>query len=80
MAARDQLEGNDHPEVSPSFSPSCTAGVEQSSHSHRGGTGAQRQATELEAEGVEVTRGNLGEYEVDFKRYGWFPDSLESNA
>ena len=43
----------------------------------RGETGARRQAEKLESEGVEVTRGSLGEYEVDFDRYGWFPDSVD---
>jgi methylated-DNA-protein-cysteine methyltransferase related protein len=32
----------------------------------------------LRAEGVTVTTGSLGELEVDFGRYGWFPDVLPS--
>jgi methylated-DNA-protein-cysteine methyltransferase-like protein len=45
----------------------------------RGVNGASRQATALEAEGVQVQRASLGEYTVDFTTYGWFPDSLPSN-
>jgi len=42
----------------------------------RGVNGASNQAEALRAEGVEVDRGSLGEYTVDFQQYGWFPDSL----
>jgi hypothetical protein len=45
----------------------------------RGVNGARQQATALEAEGVQVTRGSLGEYTIDFKTYGWFPDRLPSD-
>lgn len=45
----------------------------------RGANGASQQATALEAEGVQVTRGSLGEYSVDFATYGWFPDILPSD-
>lgn len=45
----------------------------------RGANGASQQANALEAEGVQVTRGSLGEYSVDFATYGWFPDILPSD-
>ncbi|KAI5196647.1 hypothetical protein E4T42_06649 [Aureobasidium subglaciale] len=45
----------------------------------RGANGASQQATALEAEGVQVTRGALGEYTIDFTTYGWFPDRLPSD-
>ena len=45
---------------------------------HRGPGGANRQATALQAEGVTVTTGHLGELYVDFGTYGWFPDILPS--
>ncbi|KAI5201154.1 hypothetical protein E4T39_05396 [Aureobasidium subglaciale] len=47
--------------------------------SPRGANGASQQATALEAEGVQVTRGALGEYTIDFTIYGWFPDRLPSD-
>ena len=43
---------------------------------YRGANGAARQEAALSAEGVEVTRGNLGERVVDFSVWGWFPDDL----
>lgn len=46
----------------------------------RGPSGASRQAAVLRAEGVEVTQGALGEFTVDFGRYGWFPSVLPSEA
>ncbi|CAK4030553.1 MGMT family [Lecanosticta acicola] len=46
--------------------------------SNRGVDGAARQETALIAEGVEVSRGDLGERTVDFSQYGWFPDRLPS--
>jgi len=45
----------------------------------RGVNGARQQATALEAEGVQVIRGSLGEYTIDFTTYGWFPDRLPSD-
>ncbi|KAF2244103.1 DNA binding methylated-DNA--cysteine S-methyltransferase [Trematosphaeria pertusa] len=48
--------------------------------SPRGPSGASRQAAVLRAEGVEVTQGALGEFTVDFGRYGWFPSVLPSEA
>lgn len=45
----------------------------------RGVNGARQQATAIEAEGVQVTRGSLGEYLIDFSIYGWFPDRLPSD-
>lgn len=45
----------------------------------RGVNGARQQATAIEAEGVQVTRGSLGEYLIDFAVYGWFPDRLPSD-
>jgi methylated-DNA-protein-cysteine methyltransferase-like protein len=45
----------------------------------RGVNGARQQAIALEAEGVQVTRGSLGEYTIDFTTYGWFPDRLPSD-
>ncbi|KAJ4305421.1 Alkyltransferase-like protein 1 [Kalmusia sp. IMI 367209] len=48
--------------------------------SPRGPNGASRQASALRAEGVEVTQGAMGEFSVDFERYGWFPSVLPSEA
>ncbi|KAG7092742.1 hypothetical protein E1B28_009069 [Marasmius oreades] len=42
-----------------------------------GTNGAQRQREALEAEGVEVTVGRAGEFKVDMRIYGWFPDNVE---
>ena len=44
----------------------------------RGPSGASRHAAVLRNEGVEVTRGAMREYQVDFGTYGWFPDILPS--
>ncbi|RYP93170.1 hypothetical protein DL770_000744 [Monosporascus sp. CRB-9-2] len=41
-------------------------------------SGARNQAAALEAEGVEVTTGALGELSVDFAEFGWFPEILPS--
>lgn len=41
-------------------------------------TGTLNQAAALEAEGVTVTTGALGELMVDFAEYGWFPNILPS--
>ncbi|TDZ35048.1 Alkyltransferase-like protein 1 [Colletotrichum spinosum] len=41
-------------------------------------TGARSQADALRAEDVEVTQTAMGEFEVDFESYGWFPDLLPS--
>lgn len=38
-----------------------------------GTDGAQRQSDALEAEGVEVITGRMGELRVDLARWGWFP-------
>lgn len=35
---------------------------------------AARQAEVLREEGVEVDTDAMGEFYVDFARYGWFPD------
>ncbi|KAH7305572.1 6-O-methylguanine DNA methyltransferase [Stachybotrys elegans] len=43
-------------------------------------SGSRNQATALQAEGVEVTRGALGEFTVDFAAYGWFPNDLPSDV
>ncbi|OIW27773.1 DNA binding methylated-DNA--cysteine S-methyltransferase [Coniochaeta ligniaria NRRL 30616] len=43
-------------------------------------SGSQNQAAALEAEGVTVSRGALGELTVDFKDFGWFPPILPSEA
>ncbi|KAH6622635.1 6-O-methylguanine DNA methyltransferase [Chaetomium tenue] len=40
--------------------------------------GARNQAAALEAEGVTVTTGALGELMVDFGEFGWFPRVLPS--
>jgi len=48
--------------------------------SPRGPSGASRQAAALRREGVQIERGTLGEYMVDFSIYGWFPDMLPSEA
>ncbi|KAI0843558.1 DNA binding methylated-DNA--cysteine S-methyltransferase [Hypoxylon sp. FL0890] len=41
-------------------------------------SGARNQAAALQAEGVTVTTGALGELMVDFSEYGWFPKALPS--
>ncbi|KAK3904107.1 hypothetical protein C8A05DRAFT_13980 [Staphylotrichum tortipilum] len=41
-------------------------------------SGAHNQAAALEAEGVTVTTGPLGELMVDFGEFGWFPAVLPS--
>ncbi|KAL0941435.1 mgmt family protein [Colletotrichum truncatum] len=41
-------------------------------------SGARSQADALRAEDVQVTQTALGEFEVDFESYGWFPDVLPS--
>ncbi|RYP09680.1 hypothetical protein DL764_001106 [Monosporascus ibericus] len=41
-------------------------------------SGARNQAAALQAEGVEVTTGALGELSVDFAEFGWFPEILPS--
>lgn len=38
-----------------------------------GTSGADVQRQELEAEGVEVSAGRMGDLRVDMKQYGWFP-------
>ncbi|KAL5436353.1 hypothetical protein PMIN07_001731 [Paraphaeosphaeria minitans] len=48
--------------------------------SPRGPSGAARQAAVLRREGVEVTQNAMGEFLVDFGRYGWFPSVLPSEA
>ncbi|KKK26970.1 MGMT family protein [Aspergillus rambellii] len=48
--------------------------------SHRGPGSAERQAEALRAEGVEVQSDSMGEFYVDFARYGWFPDRLPSEV
>ncbi|KXL51168.1 hypothetical protein M433DRAFT_60781 [Acidomyces richmondensis BFW] len=47
--------------------------------SHRGVGGAAKQEAALIQEGVEVTRGSLGERIIDFTVYGWFPPRLPSD-
>lgn len=46
----------------------------------RGPSGAARQAAALRTEGVQIEQGAMGEYTVDFNKYGWFPDVLPSEA
>ncbi|KAJ3473192.1 hypothetical protein NLG97_g10462 [Lecanicillium saksenae] len=41
-------------------------------------TAVRTQAELLRDEGVEVSRGGLGELSVDLSEYGWFPDVLPS--
>ncbi|KAK4121871.1 DNA binding methylated-DNA--cysteine S-methyltransferase [Parathielavia appendiculata] len=41
-------------------------------------SGARNQAAALQAEGVTVTTGALGELMVDFGQFGWFPRVLPS--
>ncbi|ORY60021.1 6-O-methylguanine DNA methyltransferase [Pseudomassariella vexata] len=43
-------------------------------------SGAQNQAATLQAEGVVVSTGSLGELMVDFSVYGWFPRTLPSET
>ena len=54
-------------------------------HSHHSAnrsqpSGAQNQAEALRAEGVRVTANAMGELLVDFDEFGWFPDTLPSEA
>ncbi|KAK4148602.1 hypothetical protein C8A00DRAFT_19595, partial [Chaetomidium leptoderma] len=42
-------------------------------------SGPRNQAAELQAEGVIVTTGALGELMVDFGAFGWFPRALPSD-
>ncbi|KAK6074525.1 6-O-methylguanine DNA methyltransferase [Seiridium cupressi] len=41
-------------------------------------SGARNQAAALQAEGVVVSTGSLGELTVNFADFGWFPRSLPS--
>ena len=34
----------------------------------------------MRREGVEVSEDSMGQYTVNFKDYGWFPDMLPSEA
>ncbi|OLN92094.1 Alkyltransferase-like protein 1 [Colletotrichum chlorophyti] len=43
-------------------------------------SGARNQAAALEAEDVQVSETAMGEFQVDFKLYGWFPEVLPSEA
>lgn len=42
----------------------------------RGPDGAQRQRDALEQEGVHVQTNRAGEFTVDLREYGWFPEAL----
>ncbi|CAJ2511915.1 Uu.00g075400.m01.CDS01 [Anthostomella pinea] len=42
-------------------------------------SGTRNQAAALQAEGVTVTTGALGELMVDLGEFGWFPNSLPSD-
>ncbi|EMD39834.1 hypothetical protein CERSUDRAFT_103774 [Gelatoporia subvermispora B] len=46
-----------------------------------GTDGANRQAQELEAEGIDVTQTRSGDLKVDLHRWGWFPEagSIDTN-
>ncbi|KAB8070562.1 methyltransferase [Aspergillus leporis] len=46
--------------------------------SHREPGSAERQAEALRGEGVEVETDSMGEFYVDFGRFGWFPSVLPS--
>lgn len=78
MAEGHQLEGHHIPAVRhPIFrrhveyaADTCTARSQPS--------GTQNQAAALQAEGVTVATGTLGELSVDFEEYGWFPRVLPS--
>ncbi|OSS54087.1 hypothetical protein B5807_00628 [Epicoccum nigrum] len=48
--------------------------------SPRGPGAASHQADALRREGVHVSEDSMGQYSVDFKDYGWFPDTLPSEA
>ncbi|KAJ4335539.1 Alkyltransferase-like protein 1 [Didymella glomerata] len=48
--------------------------------SPRGPGAASHQADALRREGVDVSEDSMGQYTVDFKDYGWFPDVLPSEA
>lgn len=42
----------------------------------RGPGSAERQAEALRQEGVQVDVDSMGDFYVDFARYGWFPERL----
>ncbi|KAL1996119.1 hypothetical protein VTN49DRAFT_442 [Thermomyces lanuginosus] len=44
--------------------------------SHRGPGSAARQAERLREEGVSVDEDAMGEFYIDLKTYGWFPEEL----
>ena len=46
---------------------------------HRGPGAAARQAEILRSEGVDVVEDAMGEFSVDFARFGWFPDERPSD-
>ncbi|KAL4914414.1 6-O-methylguanine DNA methyltransferase [Aspergillus aurantiobrunneus] len=48
--------------------------------SHRGPGRAEHQAEVLRGEGVEVVGDAMGEFYVDFGRWGWFPVELPSEV
>lgn len=75
MAAGDQQQGDD---LSPvpflDIVNMCTSWLIELS----GPGSAERQAEALRLEGVEVRSESMGEFHVDFSRYGWFPKQLPS--
>lgn len=80
MAACCEREGNDKSKVCEVvFSRSPVIHLKPALTPGRGANGAARQAAALRAEGVEVGRGSLGEYTVDFASHGWFPEVLPSD-
>ena len=49
-------------------------------YSASGPGSAERQAEALREEGVEVTSDSMGEFYIDFGRFGWFPAELPSEV
>lgn len=77
MAAGHQLQGCYLTTVSYPFHE-CPPPLTETTRSHP--SGADNQAEVLQQEGVVVTTGSLGELQVDFGVYGWFPRQLPSEA
>jgi hypothetical protein len=64
--------------ISDHLGPTCHSRAKGMSRSQP--SGARNQAAALQAEGVTVSTGSLGELCVDFAEFGWFPKALPSEA
>lgn len=74
MAAGGQHQGND---LAPVFALRIMTVCPWLMWSSGPGS-AERQAEALRLEDVEVRSDSMGEFHVDFSRYGWFPKHLPS--